>query len=71
MLTRHVALLSALPSWRPRLLLPPALSAVRDRYLRAAHVVLQPLVLDAVETRVEIVPVTQSCLRLESLLGTA
>ena len=70
-LGRHLALLSALPSWRLRLLLPRTLADVRDRYLRAAHAVLEPLVHDAVETRVEIVPVTQSYLRLDGLVGTA
>lgn len=33
-LTRHVALLSALGSWRLRLLLPPALSDARDVHIR-------------------------------------
>jgi hypothetical protein len=70
-LTRHAALLGALPSWRLRLLLPPALFDARDAYLRTAHQVLDPVAHDDVETRVEIVPVTQSYLGLERLVGTA
>jgi hypothetical protein len=70
-LTRHVPLLSALRSWRLRLLFPPALSDARDAYLRTVHQVLEPVVSDGAETRVELVPVTQSYLRLERLVGTA
>lgn len=70
-LTRHVALLSAVRSWRLRLLIPPALSDARDAYLRTAHHVLERVVHDAVETGVELVPVTQAYLRLERLVGTA
>jgi hypothetical protein len=70
-LTRHVALLSALPSWCLRLLIPPALSDARDEYIRTAHQVLDPVAHDDVEARVELVPVTQSYLRLERLVGTA
>lgn len=70
-LTRHVALLSALRSWRLRLLLPPALSDARNMYIRTVHQVLEPVVGDGVETHVELVPVTQSYLRLERLVGTA
>ena len=70
-LTRHVGLLSALPSWRLRLLLPPALSDARDAHIRTVHRVLEPVVGDGVQTRVELVPVTQSYLRLERLVGTA
>jgi len=70
-LTRHVALLSALRSWRLRLLLPPALSDARDTYIRTVHQVLDPVAKDDVETHVELVPVTQSYLRLERLVGTA
>lgn len=70
-LTRHVALFSALRSWRLRLLIPPALSDARDAYLRTAHQVLEPVVDDDVEAHVELVSVTQSYLRLERLVGTA
>lgn len=70
-LTRHLALLSALPSWRLRLLLPPALSDARDVHMRTVHQVLDPGANDDIETRVELVPVTQSYLRLERLVGTA
>jgi hypothetical protein len=70
-LTRHLALFSALRSWRLRLLLPPALSDARDVYIRTVHQVLERVVHDDVETRVELVPVTQSYLRLERLVGTA
>ncbi len=40
-LMRHLALLSALPSWRLRLLIPPALSHARDAYMRSVQQVLQ------------------------------
>ena len=70
-LTRHVALLSALRSWRLRVLIPPAVSEARDPYIRTAHHVLDPVVDGDVESRVELVPVTQSYLRLERLVGTA
>ena len=70
-LTRHVALLSALRSWRLRLLIPPALSHVRDRYIRTVHQVLDPVAHDDIEPHVELVPVTHSYLRLERLVGTA
>lgn len=70
-LTRHVALLSTLPSWRLRLLLPPALADARDVYLRTVHQVLDAVVGEGVEARVELVPVTQSYLGLERLVGTA
>jgi hypothetical protein len=70
-LTRHVSLLSALRSWRLRLLIPPALSDARDAYIRTAHQVLDPDVHDDIETHVEIVPVTRSYLRLERLVGMA
>jgi hypothetical protein len=70
-LARHVALWSALPSWCLRLLIPPALSDARDEYIRTAHQVLDPVAHDDVETRVELVPVTQSYLGLERLVGTA
>lgn len=70
-LTRHAALWSALRSWRLRLLLPPALSDAPDTYLRTAHQVLDAVVGDGVEARVELVPVTPSYLHLERLVGTA
>jgi hypothetical protein len=70
-LTRHLALFSALPSWRLRLLLPPALSEARNAYIRTVHQVLEPVVHDDIETHVEIVPVTHSYLRLERLVATA
>jgi hypothetical protein len=70
-LTRHAALLGALPSWRLRLLIPPALSDARDAHIRTVHQVLEPLVGEGVDTRVELVPVTHSYLRLERLVGTA
>jgi hypothetical protein len=70
-LTRHLALFSAVRSWRVRLLLPPALSDARHAYMRTVHQVLEPIVHDDVETQVELVPVTQSYLRLERLVGTA
>jgi len=70
-LRRHLALLSALPSWRLRLLVPPALSDARDAHIRTVHQVLDPVVGNVVDTRLDIVPVTQSYLRLERLVGTA
>jgi hypothetical protein len=70
-LTRHVALYSALRSWRLRLLIPHALSDARDPYIRTAHQVLDPVVYDAVEIHVELVSVTHSYLGLERLVGTA
>jgi hypothetical protein len=70
-LTRQVALLSALRSWRLRLLIPPALSDARDAHIRTVYQVLDPVVHDDVEAHVELVPVTQSYLRLERLVGTA
>jgi hypothetical protein len=70
-LTRHVPLLSALGSWRLRLLIPPALSGAEVAYIRTVHQVLEPVVRDDIETCVELVPVTHSYLRLEQLVGTA
>jgi hypothetical protein len=70
-LTRHLALLSALPSWRLRLLLPPVLADARDAYMRTVHQVLDPAVGPVVDTRVDVVPVTRAYLRLEGLVGTA
>jgi hypothetical protein len=70
-LTWHVPLLSALRSWRLRLLIPPALSDAEDAYIRTVHQLLKPVVKDDVEAHVELVPVTQSYLRLERLVGTA
>jgi len=70
-LTRHLALLSALPSWRLRLLLPPALSDARDAHIRSVPQVLDPVANDDVEAHVDLVPVTHAYLRLERLVGTA
>jgi hypothetical protein len=70
-LRRHVSLLDALPSWRLRLLLPPALSDARDAHIRTVHLVLDPVAHDDIETHIEPVPVTHSYLRLERLIGTA
>jgi hypothetical protein len=70
-LTRHLGLLSALPSWRLRLLIPPALPDVRDAYIRTIGQVLEPVVGDGVEPHVALVPVTHAYLRLERLVGTA
>jgi hypothetical protein len=70
-LTRDLALFAALRSWRLRLLIPLALSHVRDAYIRTVHQVLDPVRENVVDTRLDIVPVTQSYLRLERLVGTA
>jgi hypothetical protein len=70
-LMRHVALLSALPSWRLRLLIPPAVSDARDVHIRTVHQVLDPVVGNVLDTRLDIVPVVESYLRLERLVGTA
>jgi hypothetical protein len=70
-LARHFALLSALRSWRLRLLTPPALSDAREAYIRTVHQVLEPVVQDGVGSHVELVPVTHAYLRLERLVGTA
>jgi hypothetical protein len=70
-LTRHAALLSTLPSWRLRLLVPPAFTHAREVYMRTVHQVLDAAVGTGTDTRLEMVPITRAYLRLEGLVGTA
>jgi hypothetical protein len=67
-LTRHEALLRTLPSWRLRLLIPPALADARDAYLRTVHQVLTPRVADVVETRLDAAQLAHSYPRLGRIM---